>query len=108
MLGFSKNTLDVERAHAAAGAGELVIVDVREADERAQGHPAGSLHVPLGELKGRIGELPAEQPLAFVCQFGRRSALAAATARRAGLRASNVKGGMAAWKREGLELEGGA
>ncbi len=97
--------IDVADAQARAAAGELLLVDVREPDERADGHPPGSLHIPLGELKGRLAELPADRPLAFVCRSGRRSAMAAAAARKAGLRAANVDGGMIAWERHGLDTE---
>ncbi len=107
MLGFRKpDAFDVDEAHARALAGDLLLVDVREAGERAGGYPAGSLHIPLGELGDRLGELPADRPLAFVCQSGRRSALAAGKARKAGLRAGNVSGGMTAWARRGLAMQG--
>jgi rhodanese-related sulfurtransferase len=98
-------SIDVHEALAGHRAGRLVLVDVREPRERARGHVAGSLHVPLGQLKGRLGELPSDRPLAFVCQSGRRSAMAATAARRAGLDARNVDGGMSNWERQGLEVQ---
>ncbi len=47
-------------------------------------------------------------PIAFVCKSGRRSEMAAQTARKAGLDASNVSGGMEAWETAGLETEKGS
>ncbi len=98
-----KNTMDVVEALAGHTAGRLVLVDVREEPERARGFAPGSRHLPLGELKQRLGELPADRPVAFICQSGRRSAMAATAARRAGLDAHNVAGGMTAWERHGLD-----
>ena len=100
-----KNTIDVVEALAGHRAGRLVLVDVREAGERARASVPGSRHLPLGELEHRLGELPADQPIAFICQSGRRSAMATSAARRAGLDAQNVQGGMNAWESQGLDLD---
>jgi rhodanese-related sulfurtransferase len=97
-----KHTMDVVEALAGQQAGRLLLVDVREDAERARGFAPGSRHLPLGQLKQRLGELPADRPVAFICQSGRRSAMAATAARRAGLDAHNVSGGMTAWERHGL------
>jgi len=102
-----KHTIDVIEALAGHRAGRLVLVDVREDHERVRGFAAGSLHLPLGQLKQRLGELPADPPVAFICHSGRRSAMAATAARRAGLDARTVAGGMSAWQREGLEIATG-
>jgi rhodanese-related sulfurtransferase len=103
MLFKRKHTMDVAEAQAGQQAGRLILVDVREDGERARGFAPGSRHLPLGQLKQRLGELPADRPVAFICQSGRRSAMAATAARRAGLDAHNVSGGMIAWERQGLK-----
>ena len=103
MLFKRKDTMDVVEALAGQKAGRLVLVDVREDSERARGFAPGSRHLPLGQLKQRLGELPTDRPVAFICQSGRRSAMAATAARRAGLDAHNVSGGMTAWERQGLD-----
>ena len=100
-----KHTMDVVEALAGHKAGRLVLVDVREDGERARGFAPGSRHLPLGQLKLRLSELPADRPVAFICQSGRRSAMAATAARRAGLDAHNGAGGMTAWERHNLETE---
>jgi rhodanese-related sulfurtransferase len=100
-----QHSIDVAEAMAGHRAGQLVLVDVREASERARGFAPGSKHVPLGQLKSRLGQLPTDHPVAFICQSGRRSAMAATAARRAGMDARNVAGGMTAWERHGLEME---
>ncbi len=105
MLFKRKHTMDVVEALTGQQAGRLVLVDVREDSERARGFAPGSRHLPLGQLKQRLGELPTDRPVAFICQSGRRSAMAATAARRAGLDAHNVAGGMAAWERQGLDID---
>ena len=100
-----KWTMDVAEVLAGQRAGRLVLVDVREDSERARGFAAGSRHLPLSQVKWRLSELPTDRPVAFICQAGRRSAMAATAARRAGLDAHSVAGGMTAWERHNLEME---
>lgn len=105
LSGFKRNhTMGVADALAGHEGGRLVLVDVREDTERAHGFAPGSRHLPLSELKPRLGELPTDRPVAFVCQSGRRSAMATTAARRAGLDAHSVSGGMTAWQRQGLDM----
>lgn len=80
---------------------DLPILDVREDDEWAAGHAPGALHIPLGQLGARLGELDPRQPLAVVCRSGNRSSRAVAALTAAGLTAHNVDGGMTAWAAAG-------
>ncbi len=50
----------------------------------------------------KVGELPRDRTVAFVCRSGHRSLLAARRARRGGVDVVSVKGGMLAWKEAGL------
>jgi rhodanese-related sulfurtransferase len=103
---FRKPTaIDVRQAATEHRQGDLILVDVRERDERSRGYARGSWHVPLAELNHKLDELPKHKPLAFICQSGRRSAIATAVAQRAGLDARNVRGGMNAWQRAGLDID---
>jgi rhodanese-related sulfurtransferase len=96
------------KAAQSAKAGTLTLVDVREASERAAVQPGvKSLHIPLGSLSARIGELPTDRPVAFVCAAGGRSAKAARIAHDAGLEAWNVTGGMSAWAAGGAPIKAG-
>jgi rhodanese-related sulfurtransferase len=90
------------REALAAGA---VAVDVREPDEWDAGHLEGSVHVPLSELAQRLGELPEDAPILFVCRTGSRSDLAAhALARTGRSDLLNLAGGLRAWVSEGGQL----
>ncbi len=66
------------RAH-----GPLVLVDVRQRGEWDAGHIDGAVHIPLPELPGRIGEIPAG-PVWVHCQSGYRSSTAASLLAAAG------------------------
>src|SRR5215467_7724268 len=56
----------------AAGVKPL-LVDVREVDEYEAGHLPGALHIPLGELPGRLHEIPRGAAPVFMCRSGGRS-----------------------------------
>lgn len=88
-------------AQVAADTGSTV-VDVREPDEVATGAIAGSAAIPLGQVAARVGELDPTTPVITVCQSGRRSQQAAEALAAAGLRVSNMAGGMNAWRDAGL------
>jgi glyoxylase-like metal-dependent hydrolase (beta-lactamase superfamily II)/rhodanese-related sulfurtransferase len=84
-------------------------VDVRGPGERAAGHIAGSVHIPLNHLAERIGELPGGRPLLVYCAGGYRSSIAASLLQRRGFAdVSELAGGLAAWEAAGLPLHRGA
>ncbi len=75
-----------------------VVLDVREDDEWQAGHVDGAVHVPLGQLPQRLGELSAAQRVLVVCKAGGRSAKATAFLTAQGVDAVNLRGGMLAWQ----------
>ncbi|MEY2852931.1 MAG: hypothetical protein RL030_63 [Pseudomonadota bacterium] len=76
---------------------ELLLVDVREAHEWDAGHLPGALHVPLGTLAGRAGELPSGMTPVFICAVGGRSMAASRYFAAQGRKVVNLAGGMSAW-----------
>lgn len=78
------------------------IVDVREDEEVAEGRIPGAIHIPLGQLAARAGELDRERPVITVCRSGRRSAGAAEQLEAAGFDTATMGGGMVAWHAAGL------
>jgi rhodanese-related sulfurtransferase len=89
----------------AKGRTDLHLLDVRELDEWQAGRIAGSQHIPLGELRGRLGEVPKDRTILAVCRHGNRSDAAARGLRTLGYTAVNLEGGVTAWTRAGLPLE---
>lgn len=102
--------VDVKQVSARQSSGALLI-DVREADEYAQGHAPGSTLIPLGQLAQRLQEIARykDKPVVLICHSGRRSAQALKLLEGAGFSAAaNVEGGMIAWQQAGLPVIAGA
>lgn len=78
---------------------DLVVLDVRTRNERANSGIKGSMHIPLHELTARAGELEEYRngEIVCYCQSGSRSVVAAFKLRRLGFQAANLKGGIAEW-----------
>jgi rhodanese-related sulfurtransferase len=102
-------------AHAAAQAGEAVLVDIRAADVLARdGEIPGAVHHQRTVIEwradpdspwrdDRIADLDA--PLILFCSQGYASSLAAQTLRHMGFtRVTDMDGGFDAWKAEGLPV----
>lgn len=75
------------------GKRDAFILDVREAEEVKHGMIAGSHHLPLGELRRRLPELPRDQEIIVVCRVGQRAYNAASTLRQLGFNAKVLAGG---------------
>ena len=81
------------------------IVDVREAEEVADGMISGARHIPLAEVQGSAGQLDKVRPVIAVCRSGRRSAAAAEQLAAAGFTAYTMTGGMIEWTGAGLPTD---
>ncbi len=77
--------------------GTISLVDVRTDAEHRGVHVPGAVHIPLAQLRHRLGEIRGDRPVAMICRSGHRSTLATRIARRHGLDALSVTGGMHAW-----------
>ncbi len=93
-------TTDIDAIPAEFG-DDLVVLDVREGHEWAAGHIAGAVHIPLGDLHGRVGELDPSTRTLVVCHLGGRSARATQWLQAQGHDVTNVEGGMEAWEQAG-------
>ncbi|WP_240317380.1 ArsR/SmtB family transcription factor [Achromobacter dolens] len=82
------------------GEGGMTLLDVRPADEFAQGHLPGALNIPANELLERLGELPAGHEIVAYCRgpFCVLSSDAVATLRAHGLRADRLDAGFPDWR----------
>ena len=84
------------------------LIDVREADEIAQGSAPGAFRLGRGFLELRIEEAvpDRERPLVVFCGSGTRSLFAAEDLMRLGYRnVVSMVGGFSRWKAEGLPVE---
>ncbi len=93
-----------QEAHTAL-AGGAFLLDVREPWESQERRIPGAVLIPLIELPGRVGELPADRDLYVHCRVGGRSRRAVDYLRQGGRpRAVNVTGGIDAWEAAGLPV----
>lgn len=104
--------IEIEKLPSELLNGRALLVDVREPDEFGGplGHIAGARNMPLGALSERLEEFKglADTPVILVCRTDRRSASAAHVLHDAGIRSARVlRGGMEAWNKRGLPVEGG-
>lgn len=106
---------DAETAYDNLQERPVLVVDVREPDEYAQGHIEGALNIPRGLLEGaadpgykhRHPKLcqARNEAILLYCQSGGRSALAADTLQQMGFgHVYNLAGGIECWEAEGLPL----
>lgn len=84
------------------------ILDVREPSEWQEYHIPGATLIPLGELQGRVSELPQDQEIVVVCRTGNRSQVGRDTLLQAGFtRVSSMAGGVSEWRSAGYPTVSG-
>ncbi len=105
--GGTLRTVTRSESRALAGRiqrGEVTVVDVRNRSEFDAGHIPGALHIPVGHLPSRLGEIPRHQPTVLHCQTGGRSAIAASVLLRLGVsNVTDLTDGLRGWQVAGLE-----
>ncbi|HEU4977425.1 MAG TPA: metalloregulator ArsR/SmtB family transcription factor [Solirubrobacteraceae bacterium] len=67
-LGSEVDAIGREELIARLRAGEVVLVDVRPAEEYAAGHIEGARSIPIDELEERLAELPADREVVAYCR----------------------------------------
>lgn len=91
------NTLDgvIDFLPPASDLSGLQIVDVRSKSEAASGMLAGAIHIPVDQLRARIGELDPSKPTVTICATGLRSYIAGRILVQHGFaKVSDLAGGM--------------
>jgi len=85
---------------------DLVFIDVRTPQERAQTRIAGSQLVAVGDvMRGKL-DVPKDKPVLLVCAVGGRSWVAGKALAAMGYdEVYNMEGGIEAWYRAGLPVE---
>lgn len=76
----------------------LVLLDVREPEELQLACLPGAVHIPMGEVPGRLHELDPDAEIVIFCHHGIRSAsVAQFLSRHEFERVANLAGGIDAW-----------
>lgn len=89
-----------------AEAGDVVVLDVRPADEYAVAHLPHARSLPVRELKKRIAELPKDLPVVAYCRgpFCLMAKDAVEQLRKKGYQAFHLTDGVAEWRARGLPV----
>jgi len=100
--------IGVEQSQTAVQQADLVI-DVREAEEYAQGHIPGAVHMSRGMLEFKLASQPAYQPrdlrIVLYCKTSGRAALSAQSLQAMGyMNVQSIAGGFDAWSAAGLPV----
>lgn len=101
-------SMEEVKNRVAAGANDLIVLDVREKEQFDAGHIPQAKHLSRGQLELRVNEAFPDPTVRIVtyCEVGKISTLAAATLRRMGFtRVLALDGGMKAWREQGFPVE---
>ncbi len=79
---------------------DFYLIDVREAEEHAEGRIPGALLIPVDELAEKLKGLRKDRSLVLYCHVGARSKQACIALTRAGWTdVKHLRGGIEAWRR---------
>jgi len=98
--------LTLSQVRAGIKVGGATLLDVRSEAEWKTGHAPRSLNIPVGDLDGRLNDIPRERSIIVHCQSGARAAIAASLLMARGF--SDVQlfpGGFAEWRAAGEPQE---
>lgn len=87
---------------------DVVLLDVRTAEEFGEGHLSNAFNIDVKEedfVEKAKTALPADKTIAVYCRSGKRSANAAAMLAKEGFKVVNLLGGITAWKNAGMPVE---
>ena len=99
--------IDVKEFAELIADSNVVILDVRKADEFAEGHIKGAILIDQFQsdfVEQAQAKLPKEKTIAVYCRSGRRSANAAGKLADVGYKCVNLKGGILAWKEANMPV----
>jgi rhodanese-related sulfurtransferase len=87
---------------------DLVVLDVRPATEYAAGHLPGAVSIPVGELRRRLAELPADREIVAYCRgpYCAFAHEAVGLLREEGYAARRLEDGLPEWQAAGLAITG--
>jgi NADPH-dependent 2,4-dienoyl-CoA reductase/sulfur reductase-like enzyme/rhodanese-related sulfurtransferase len=74
------------------------LLDVRQPSEFDAGSIPGSVNIPLGQLRSRLGELPTDREIWVNCGVGQRAYYACRILSQHGLQARNLSGGYSTYR----------
>lgn len=90
-------------------AGEVLLIDVRPAEEFAAAHLPGAISVPVAELESAIASLPKRIEIVAYCRgpYCMLAVEAVRAMKRLGRKARRLEDGVTEWRSAGLPIVGG-
>mgnify|MGYP003624507056 CR=1 FL=1 len=80
---------------------DILLIDIRESHELAQGGIDNSIHIPMGQIPEKMGTLPKDKDLIVFCHLGYRSKQVRRYLQKSGFhRTAHLKGGINRWHKE--------
>lgn len=79
---------------------DLILLDVRTAEETAAGMVENAVHIPVDELRQRLEELDKTKTIAVYCAVGLRGYVACRILQQNGFRAVDISGGYVSYSQE--------
>lgn len=95
-------SVDTQRFASVVSDPKVQLVDVRTAEEYAEGHIVGAINIDVQspDFAEKISVLDKSLRVAVYCRSGRRSKMAAEQLAAAGYKVINLDGGIQAWSGE--------
>ena len=95
-----------ELARRLQNGDDLVVLDVRPAAEYAAGHLPEAVSIPVGELRRRLAELPADREVVAYCRgpYCAFAHEAVTLLRKEGISARRLEDGLPEWQAAGLAV----
>lgn len=103
--------VDATAAAALVEAGKVTVLDVRTAEEYAEGHVKGAVNLDIleSDFQKKLAALDKSKPVLVHCQAGGRSTRSLPTLEKAGFPlVYHLDGGMNDWVAKGKPVEKGA
>ena len=102
------DVVSLDEARARFEAGEVILIDIREPREHANGVAAGAHLLPMSQLGQRVAEIPTDagKPVFLICNSQNRSPVVLHALRNSGGygHVRYVHGGMSEWARRGWPM----
>ena len=98
-VGEEFDVIDVPELRARLERGDVVVIDVRPAEEYESGHIPGARSIPIEELEQRLAEVPTDREVVAYCRgpFCAYAHEAVRSLREAGISASRLEEGWPEW-----------
>ena len=102
------DVVSLDEARARFEAGEVILIDIREPREHANGVAAGAHLLPMSQLGQRVAEIPTDagKPVFLICNSQNRSPVVLRALRNSGGygHVRYVHGGMSDWAKRGWPM----